>query len=177
MLLRFGAAWRSKVRVAALALLFASALAALVAGIHASKAVGAHDSAAAQLSLSKYPQQKVVYHVMDGATLLHPHFARMVLAVARNHVNAVEKGQLDLRIVLQGNGVELLKSAKTDNEVATSIDKLKADGVRFLICRNTLVAHGWEVEDLYGAEIADIVLAGVAEVAALQSRGYVYLKL
>ena len=99
-----------------------------------------------------------------------------MLQSAQNHVNAVGKDKLDLRIVLQGDGLDLLKEAAGDRAMSERVDKLKAQGVRFLVCRNTLVGRGLDPADLYDVKTADIVGAAVAEVSALQAQGFVYVK-
>ena len=52
----------------------------------------------------------------------------------------------------------------------------RAEGVKFLICRNSLVGRSIDPADLYDVKTGDIVGAAVAEVAALQAQGFVYLK-
>ncbi len=133
-------------------------------------------SPVADLTLPGYSQQKVVYHITDSDGLLHRNYSLHVLQSAQNHVNAVGKDKLDLRIVLQGDGLDLLKEAAGDRAMSERVDKLKAQGVRFLVCRNTLVGRGLDPADLYDVKTADIVGAAVAEVSALQAQGFVYVK-
>ena len=134
-------------------------------------------TSAASLVFPPYPAQKVVYHVTESDGLLHRRYFLSTLHSVRNHVNAVARGALDLRIVLQGDGVDMLKAATSDADLAGVIDALKAAGVRILVCRNTLVSRGIDPGDLYHLETADIVAAGVAEVTSLQMQGFAYLKL
>jgi intracellular sulfur oxidation DsrE/DsrF family protein len=94
----------------------------------------------------------------------------------QNHVNAMEAGKLDLRVVVQGTGLSLLSDAKKDPAIAARIDRLRGQGVRFVICRNTMIGRNIRMSDLYGAKPEDIVLAGVAEVASLSQQGFVMLK-
>lgn len=72
-----------------------------------------------------YAPQRVVYHVAENGGFLGRGFKKL-LQVASNHVEALETGQLDLRIVLQGDGVDLLTDAKGDAALAARIDGLKA---------------------------------------------------
>ena len=122
-----------------------------------------------------YAPQKVVYHVNQGNGFMsHDHLYR--LSVMQNHVNAMEAGKLDLRVVVQGTGLSLLSDAKKDPAIAARIDRLRGQGVRFVICRNTMIGRNIRMSDLYGAKPEDIVLAGVAEVASLSQQGFVMLK-
>ncbi len=122
-----------------------------------------------------YAPQRVVYHVAENGGFLGRGFKKL-LQVASNHVEALETGQLDLRIVLQGDGVDLLTDARGDTALAARIDTLKAKGVRFLVCGNTLRMRKIEASRLHGIAPGDVVRAGVAEITALQQQGYVYVK-
>jgi intracellular sulfur oxidation DsrE/DsrF family protein len=133
-------------------------------------------SPAADLSLPGYSRQKVVYHVTETDGLTHRGYTQHVLQAAQNHVNAVGAENLDLRIVLQGDGLDLLSEAKTNPDYSRRVDKLKAEGVKFLVCRNTLVSRALDPAELYDVKTEDIVGAAVAEVSALQAQGFVYLK-
>lgn len=127
------------------------------------------------MHFAPYEAQKVIYHVMDGEGLLERRF-KNILHVARNHLDAVLPGDLDLRIMMQGGGVDLLKKARTDAHLASSIDRLKRDGVRFVVCRNTLVQRGINPADLHGVAREDIVASTMAETARLIAAGHIYLK-
>ncbi len=136
----------------------------------------ARRSPAADLTLPGYTHQKVVYHVTETDGLTHRGYTLHVLQAAQNHVDAVGEENLDLRIVLQGDGLDLLSEAKSNGDFSRRVDKLKAEGVKFLICRNSLVGRSIDPADLYDVKTGDIVGAAVAEVAALQAQGFVYLK-
>lgn len=122
-----------------------------------------------------YVPQKVVYHLNEDGGFFGRSFKKLV-QVANNHVDAVGAGRLDLRIVLQGDGVNLLTDARSNAELAGKIDSLKAKGVKFLVCGNTLRLRKIETSRLHGVSNADIVRAGVAEVSSLQQQGFVYVK-
>lgn len=144
---------------------------ALAAGLVAAATARAGDA-----PRTPYAPQKVVYQVNAEGGLMGREYRR-ILAVAANHVNALGEDRLDLRIVLQGEGVGVLREAAVDERLRARIDWLKARKVRFLICRNTLTSQKLDAaRDLYGAREADIVPAGVAEIAALEQQGYVYIR-
>lgn len=116
---------------------------------------------------------KVVYHLNSDDAKHQLAFMGNV----QNHINAVGKDNLDLRVVMHGPGITLLQNAKKDEDVRSRIDNLKMQGVHFNVCANTLTARKLNPKtDLYDVEQADIVPSGVAEIAILQSKGYAYIK-
>ena len=136
-----------------------------------------HRSTAVDLILPPYTgTQKVIYHITEGDGLFNHHSAHVLQSI-RNHVNAVPKDHLEIHVVLQGDGLDLLLNAAHDRALATAVDSLKSDGVRFSICRNTLVGRHLELNELHGATVEDVVPAGVAEAVMLQTKGFAYLKL
>lgn len=180
---------------------FGAALAAVLMGVGISgQAVAASNG---------YAKQKVVYHI----NYADPQQQAGALGNIQNHINAVGKDNLELKVVLHGAGLSLLltpdaleyskakaaeyeKLAKegkadpgkpfkaislprgnADDVMAAKIDGLKAQGVAFNVCANTLKGKNVDLEgDLYGATQADVVPSGVAELAKLQAEGYTYIK-
>jgi len=132
----------------------------------------------------RYGKQKVVYHINYD----DPKAQAGALRNIQNHINAVGAENLDLKIVLHGNGLTLLlepdaldhtklKHANASDEMQAKISGLKDQGVEINVCSNTL--RGKKVkyeEDLYDVQEADIVPSGVAELARLQAMGYTYIK-
>ncbi len=133
----------------------------------------------ASLGLGGDSKQKVVYHVnTDDQKAL-----KATLGNIQNHINAVcAKGEvcadkLDLRVVMHGNGLELLKVAKDDQDFKSKIDNLKMQGTSFKVCANTLKGKNLDAsKDLYDVKKSDIVPSGVAELAILQGQGFAYVK-
>ena len=122
---------------------------------------------------ASYAKQKVVYHVN------YFDVKRSIGAMrnAQNHINALGQGNHEIRFVLHGNGVELLRKVAQESPDATNrIDSLRSQGVNFNICANTLKGRKIALEDLHFAEQADIVPSGVAEIGKLQQEGFVYLR-
>ena len=122
---------------------------------------------------ASYARQKVVYHVN------YFDVKRSIGAMrnAQNHINALGQGNHEIRFVLHGNGVELLrKVAQESPDAANRIDSLRSQGVKFNICANTLKGRRIALEDLHFAEQVDIVPSGVAEIGKLQQEGFVYLR-
>ncbi len=132
-----------------------------------------------------YGKQKVVYHINYD----NPKKQAGALRNVQNHINAVGSENLDLKIVLHGNGLAMLlepdalttvpkfKYANATDKMTAKIDNLKGQGVGFQVCANTVRGRKVDVNDhLYNVDEKDIVPSGVAEVAKLQQQGYVYIK-
>ena len=132
-----------------------------------------------------YGKQKVVYHINYD----NPKQQAGALRNIQNHINAVGAENLDLKVVLHGNGLALLlepdslqklskfKHANADQNMTAKVSNLKDQGVDFQVCNNTVKGRKVNIEtDLYDVDKEDIVPSGVAEVAKLQAEGYAYIK-
>lgn len=129
-------------------------------------------------------KQKVVYHLNGDDPKQQADLVRNV----QNHINAVGKDNLDLKIVVHGDGVSLLltpdalahtkmKAANADAEMQAKLAGLKDQGVQVQVCANTLKGRNVNAkDDLYDVAEADIVPSGVAQLAVLQNQGYAYIK-
>lgn len=133
----------------------------------------------------RYGKQKVVYHINYD----NPKKQGGALRNIQNHINAVGAENLDLKVVLHGNGLSILldpdsleklkkfKHANADEKMTAKIDNLKSQGVAFNVCANTVRGRKVDVDtDLHNVDKGDIVPSGVAEVARLQQMGYSYVK-
>ena len=132
-----------------------------------------HSNGAAAKQTDTYAFQKVVYQNSGGYPDDKTYGQRVLRHVAA-HIAATH-GQVEIRVVSFAAGVKLFLNAKEDPEIARSLDDLRAKGVRFLICRNTLNGLKLQPSDLYGVTEADVVPSGVAELAKLQGMGFVYI--
>jgi intracellular sulfur oxidation DsrE/DsrF family protein len=121
-----------------------------------------------------YTDQKVVYHNDGGGPDNATYFRRM-LGNLRNHIAAVGKDHVEIRVVDHSDGIILLQMAATDEKLAQMIDARKAEGVKFLVCHNTLEERKIDWHTLYGVKEEDIVPSGVAELARLEQMGYAYI--
>jgi intracellular sulfur oxidation DsrE/DsrF family protein len=122
---------------------------------------------------SRYGKQKVVYHINYD----DPKQLSVALRNIQNHINAVGADNLDLKVIMHGAGVSLLKLANEDMDFQSKVINLKSQAVGFQVCNNTLVGKQLDYEqDLFDVQSADIIPSGVAELAYLQQQGYVYIK-
>ncbi|AZR80998.1 DsrE family protein [Thiomicrospira sp. S5] len=132
-----------------------------------------------------YGHQKVVYHINYDDAKKQSSTLRNI----QNHINAVGADNLDIKVVLHGNGLSLLlkedalknvpkfKAANASTEMQQKVDSLRMQGVVFDVCANTLKGRNVDYKrDLYDVDQKDIVPSGVAELAHLQEEGFVYLR-
>jgi intracellular sulfur oxidation DsrE/DsrF family protein len=115
-------------------------------------------------------EEKVVYHINDSAN------ATAALRNVKNHLDASK--DVHIAVVTHGKGIDFLLTGAADkdgNPYEPMVQELKARGVDFRVCNNTLKSRKLEA----GAVLpeATIVPSGVAEIGKLQAKeGYVYLK-
>jgi intracellular sulfur oxidation DsrE/DsrF family protein len=124
----------------------------------------------------RYGKQKVVYHInYNGGE--NDKAYRGAMRNIQNHINAVGADNMDIKVVLHGNGLSLLKSAKTNDKLQMAVTSLKSQNVGFNVCNNTLVGRKIDYNnDLFEVFEDDIVPSGVAELSRLQQMGYTYIK-
>ncbi|ASP19818.1 DsrE/DsrF-like family protein [Antarctobacter heliothermus] len=123
-----------------------------------------------------YGKQKVVYHInyLGGE---NSKAYRGAMRNIQNHINAVGVENMDIKVVLHGNGISMLQSAMADDGLQTVIGGLKSQNVKFHVCNNTLTGRNINYsDDLYDVWEDDIVPSGVAELSKLQQEGYTYIK-
>jgi intracellular sulfur oxidation DsrE/DsrF family protein len=124
----------------------------------------------------RYGKQKVVYHINYNGGADDKAY-RGALRNIQNHINAVGAENLELKVVLHGNGVGLLKSAKSNQKLQMDVTNLKTQQVSFHVCNNTLAGRKIDYNtDLFEVFDDDIVPSGVAELSRLQQMGYTYIK-
>lgn len=84
----------------------------------------------------------------------------------------------EIRVIIHGDGIGLLTQAQDGSaKLAGRLDELRAKGVQFQVCYNTLLGKKIPLSALYKVSAEDMVPAGVAELARLQGLGFAYLKL
>ncbi|MHB1054006.1 MAG: DsrE family protein [Thiobacillus sp.] len=142
-------------------------LAALMLSIAPMASAGSLAEAAAP---SASAEEQVVYHINDSEN------ATVAMRNVQNHINASPNAKVV--VVTHGKGIDfLLQGAadKTGNPYEPMVQGLKAKGVDFRVCNNTLVSRKIDAKTVLPE--ASIVPSGVAEIGRMQAKeGYVYLK-
>ena len=124
-----------------------------------------------------YLKSKVVYHVNNI------HTATGAFRNAKNHLNAVGDKNIEMIVVTHSSGAFALvdgamgkKNKKTGKvyNFNDAIAGLANRGVKFTICANTI--RGKKINKNLINENAEVIPSGVAEVAFLQQKGYMYVK-
>ena len=124
----------------------------------------------------RYGKQKVVYHINYVGGDKDKKY-RGAMRNIQNHINAVGADNMDIKVVLHGNGLGLLASAKGNDKLQGAVASLKSQNVNFHVCANTLRGRKISYEnDLFDVFQEDIVPSGVAELTHLQQKGYTYIK-
>jgi intracellular sulfur oxidation DsrE/DsrF family protein len=116
------------------------------------------------------PTIRIVYHINEGVDK-----AAAVLRNVKNNLDA-EPGA-KIVVVGHGAGIDFMLDGAKDkngNPFDATVDTLQARGVEFRVCRNTLESRHIDPNKVIPE--ATIVPSGVAEIARLESQGYVYLK-
>lgn len=130
-------------------------------------------------------RSRLIFHVNDA----EPDHQESVLRNLHNHLGSMGPGNLDIKVLLHGQGITLLLLPKALDHVTGltranantvfrhRIDALRAQGVRFMVSGASLAKHHIDYRhDLYGINAEDIVANGLAYLADLQRQGYTYIK-
>jgi len=137
--------------------------------------MGSVTPADAASAAERYGKQKVVYHInYPGGENDKSYLGAM--RNIQNHINAVGAENMDLKVVIHGNGIGLLQSAKGAGKVQTAVANLRSQSVGFQVCANTLKGKKIGLDQLYEVFDEDVVPSGVAELTHLQQQGYTYIK-
>ncbi|WP_018864599.1 DsrE family protein [Thioalkalivibrio sp. ARh3] len=115
---------------------------------------------------------QVVYHINADDPALHLNALRNL----QNHIDGSGMDRLEIKVVMHGGGVSLLQYANEEPDLRATVDTLKMQDVRFLVCGNTLDKRGIGLDDLYDAQPEDRVPSGIGELTRLQRAGYTYIK-
>jgi intracellular sulfur oxidation DsrE/DsrF family protein len=127
---------------------------------------------------------QVVYHINSG----NPLHQTSVLRSMQNHLDEAGSDNIEMHVVLHGDGVSLLllpealgegrfAQANATSSIQVRVDNLKTQGVTFKVCANTLKRHNVDrVQHLYDVDKTDLVRSGLGELARLQGLGFTYIK-
>ena len=98
-----------------------------------------------------------------------PEKAALVLNSAKNLVAGL--GKVEVEVVAYSDGVEGLR---TGGSQAALMDLLASQGVRFVLCENTLRSRDLPVEDF--PDYMETVPSGVVELVLKQEEGWCYVR-
>lgn len=130
----------------------------------------------AEAASDRYGDQKAVYHINANGGEGDAYYIGALRNI-QNHLNAVGADKMEVRVVLHGNGVNLLANALGNETLQTRVVELKGQNVAFVVCNNTLVGRNIDPDnDLFDVWESDIVPSGVAELSYLQQQGFTYVK-
>ncbi|MCB1774711.1 MAG: DsrE family protein [Gammaproteobacteria bacterium] len=140
---------------------------------------------AAAGALADASPQRVVYHINSGDA----QHQSSVLRSMQNHLDEAGSGNVEMHLVLHGNGVSLLllpealtqvdyfTQANATSSIQVRIENLKVQGVVFKVCDNTLKRHKVDRKrHLFDVAESDLVRSGIGELARLQGMGFTYIK-
>jgi hypothetical protein len=123
-------------------------------------------SVALNLSAQK-KQHKIVFQFTNANdTLQQKAFTKQLQNLTTHWPKA------KIEVVAYNNGIEYLMAAKSKHIEA--IKELKAKGVTFFVCRNTMVQRKITEEEII--QEAGIVPSGIAEIVEKQEQGWSYIK-
>ncbi|WP_026143137.1 MULTISPECIES: DsrE family protein [unclassified Thioalkalivibrio] len=116
---------------------------------------------------------RVVYHINTDDPELHLNALRNL----QNHIDGTPADMpLEIKVLTHGSGISLLQNARTDPDLRSTVNTLKLQDVRFLVCGNTMETRGIEREALHEVAEKDVVPSGIVELTRLQRAGYTYIK-
>ena len=109
---------------------------------------------------------KVVFQLTSGDTLAQKALAKQI----HNFLTAAPNARIE--VVCHNNGISFLQTASTKQ--ADKIKDLKAKGVDFVACENTMRERKIKREELLPE--CRTVPSGVVEVVLKQDKGWAYIK-
>jgi intracellular sulfur oxidation DsrE/DsrF family protein len=109
---------------------------------------------------------RIIFQLTDGDSITHFKFIRQI----NNILAAAPNAQVE--VVTHGMGIDLLKIK--NNPLENSLKDLKARGVEFVICENTLKQRNMKKEQFL--PLSGFVPSAVLELVIKQEKGWIYIK-
>lgn len=109
---------------------------------------------------------KIVFHLATSDTLAHKALAKQVANVLDYWKTA------QIEVVVHNNGIGFMK--KNEAKTAKEIEALKARGVTFAVCENTLKQRKIDKSEILPEAV--FVPVGIAELVLKQEEGWAYIK-
>lgn len=123
-------------------------------------------SAAEQPAGVPATREKVVLQVSDSV----PAKWSLTLNNARNALEALGKGNIDIEIVAYGPGIEMLRAG---SEAGARIAQAQSDGIKVVACQNTM--RGMKLAESDMLPSIGYVPSGVVELIEKQKEGWSYI--
>ena len=111
-------------------------------------------------------EHRIVFHLANADTLVHKALVAQVVNVLEVWKNA------KIEVVVHNNGIGFMKTA--ESRVIKEIEALKAQGVVFAVCENTLKKR--KIEKSQILPTATFVPVGLAEIIMKEEEGWSYIK-
>ena len=111
-------------------------------------------------------EHRIVFHLSNADTLVHKALVSQVVNVLEVWKNA------KIEVVVHNNGIGFMKTA--ESRVIKEIEALKAQGVVFAVCENTLKKRKIEKSQILPS--ATFVPVGLAEIIMKEEEGWSYIK-
>jgi intracellular sulfur oxidation DsrE/DsrF family protein len=133
--------------------------------------------------ISKQADVACLYHCDFGDPA---RFSQMLDNISNHYaVYGADPFQIEIVIVAHGAGVKFFLSSLENtpwsgetipDDVFPRLDGLSKNGLRALLCNITFTKRNLDRENIRKADFIHLVPSGVATVAALQTKGFSYLK-
>jgi uncharacterized protein len=128
--------------------------------------VSAQNTAAEAPKVVSTKAHKLIFQLTSNDTLVHKAMLKQIV----NALNAAPNSKIE--VVCHNNGIEMITSVKT--KVAKNIADLKAKGVIFAACENTMRDRKLEKTDMVSEAI--FVPSGIIEIVLKQEKRWSYFK-
>lgn len=98
---------------------------------------------------------------------------QMVLNNAQNLINGAANKKYDIRIIVNGNAVNLF-GQESDSNILKQVDALTKQKTEVFLCRNALQGNG--INEVELPSNVSVVPAGIIKLVELEMAGYAYIK-
>jgi hypothetical protein len=101
--------------------------------------------------------------------------SRLTTAIGNieNFFDEIASSEADLRLVANSKAVQFFRKTN-GSEYVNRTNQLAENGVRILVCNNSLEKMGIPQSELIQA--AEVIPAGIEEIIRMQNDGYAYVK-
>lgn len=115
---------------------------------------------------------QVVVEVNDPAGTENVNWAGTLNNVS-NSLDEIGEDQMEVEVVAHGQGIHLLATEKSPEDLRAKIAELQDRGVVFAACANSMAKNGYTMDDMLPGVVQ--VPSGAAEIIRKQREGWIYL--